>query len=689
MADRLRVTELDFDTIKTNLKTFLKQQSEFQDYDFDGAGLSVLIDLLAYNTHYNAYYVNMVANEAFLDTALLRDSAVSHAKTLGYVPHSVRAPIAYINFTVDSTSYTPATLTIPEGFSFLSNQIDSKSYNFVVLNNGVSDISVSKTGTNFIFSNIAIYQGQLISYNVTYNLASNPKQIFTLPDDNIDTTTLKVTVQPSVSNTASSVYTKVTDVVDVTASSEVFFLQEERSGKYQIYFGNDVVGKSLPDGASVTTTYLLTNGTAANKANNFVATATLTDSLGNSQTNFTITPVSAAAGGSDRESVDDIKFSASAQFSTQNRLVTFKDYESYILNNYPNLDSVSVWGGEENVPPVYGKVFVSLKPAANYYISETEKQRIIDEIISPKSIVAVQTEILDPEYLYLIIENTVQYDSKKTTSSEAALKQAVRNAVLGYRDRELNKFDSRFILSKLQDDVDETDWNAILGSETTVRVQRRFEPQLNTSASYTIKYNVPLHRGTITNKLTSTEFVVNDSNGVSRTVTFDEIPQSFSGIASVLVTNPGTGYTTAPTVTITGDGTGATATATIVNGAIQSIDITNRGIDYTRAIVTITGGNGYGATATAVIDARTGVLRTIYYDTNAERQVVDSTAGEIDYDTGIITINDINVRSVSSDDGLIRLTIEAEKGIIQSVRNTIITIDETDPTSIVTTLETV
>ena len=175
MADRLRVTELDFDTIKTNLKTFLNQQAEFTDYDFDGAGLSVLIDLLAYNTHYNAYYVNMVANEAFLDTALLRDSAVSHAKTLGYVPHSVRAPIAYINFTVDSTSYTPATLTIPEGFSFLSNQIDSKSYNFVVLNNGVSDISVSKTGTNFIFSNIAIYEGQLISYNLwlikNYNMS--------------------------------------------------------------------------------------------------------------------------------------------------------------------------------------------------------------------------------------------------------------------------------------------------------------------------------------------------------------------------------------------------------------------------------------------------------------------------------------------------------------------------------------
>jgi hypothetical protein len=683
MADRLRISELDFDTIKSNLKTFLNQQSEFTDYDFDGAGLNILLDILAYNTHYNAYYLNMVANEAFLDTALLRDSAVSHAKTLNYVPHSTRAPVAIIDFSVESNTTTAATMTISDGFSFLSNQIDSKSYNFVVLD----DVTVTKANSKFVFENLEIYEGQLVTYNFTHNSATNPKQVFTLPDNNIDTTTLKVTVAPSVGNTSTSVYNKVTDILNVDGTSEVFFLQEERSGKYQIYFGNDVVGKSLPDGASVSTTYLLNNGTAANKANNFVATATLTDSLGNSQTNFTITPVSAAAGGADRESVDDIKFSAAAQFSTQNRLVTFKDYESYILNNYPNLDSVSIWGGEDNVPRVYGKVFVSLKPTANYYISEAEKQRIIDEIISPKAIVAVQTEILDPEFLYLIVESSVQYDAKKTNNSETAIKQSIRNAVLSYRDRELNKFDTRFILSKMQDDIDDTDLNAILGSETIVRVQKRFKPAIGVSQAYTINFNVPLHRGTISNKLVSSEFGVNDSNGVRRNVTFEEIPQSFSGITSISITNPGVGYTTAPTVTITGDGTGATATATIVNGSIQSIDVSNRGIDYSRAIITITGGGGYGATATAVIDARTGVLRTIYYDTNAERQIVDSTAGTIDYDTGVITIDDINIRSIDTDDELIRLSIESEKGIIQSVRNTILTIDEEDPTSIVTTLE--
>jgi hypothetical protein len=682
MANRLRVTELDFDTIKSNLKTFLNQQTEFQDYDFEGAGLSVLLDILAYNTHYNAYYLNMVANESFLDTALLRDSAVSHAKTLGYIPYSSAAPVANIDFVVNSGTTTPATLTIPSGFSFLSNQIDSKSYNFVVL----EDTIVTKSNTSFYFDNLQIYEGQLVTYNFSYNSASNPKQVFVLPDDNIDTNTIQVSVSPAVANTATSVYSKVTDILNVSATSEVYFLEENRNGKYQIYFGNDIVGKALADGATIGIRYLITNGTAANKANNFVATSTLTDSIGNSQTNFTVNPVSAAAGGATRESVDNIKFSARAQFSTQNRLVTFKDYESYILNNYPNIDSISVWGGENNVPPVYGKVFVSLKPKSNYFISETEKQRIIDDIISPKAIVAVQTQILDPEYLYLIVETSVQYDPKKTTSTEAALKNAITNSILLYRNTFLNKFDARFILSKMQDYVDNVDTNSIIGSEATVRVQRRFEPQLNQSASYTINYNVPLHRGTLTNKLTSTQFTVFDITGVIRTAQLEEIPQSFTGISSIQITNPGTGYTTTPTVTINGDGVNATAEAVIVNGKIQTINITNRGTDYTRATISITGGNGYGAEALAVIDGRTGTLRTVYYDSLAQRQIINSNAGTVDYDNGIITINDIRFLTVDSADGLIRVTIEAEKGIIQSVRNTILTIDETDPIAISTTL---
>ena len=678
MANRLRVTELDFDQIKTNLKTYLKQQSQFQDYDFEGSGLNILLEVLAYNTHYNAYYLNMVANESFLDTAILRDSVVSHAKMLNYVPYSYTSPVAQINVTIDSGTTAPAELSIPKGYTFLSNLIDGTSYSFVTLDN----YTVTKSNTSFYFENVEIYEGQLVTYNYSYTEIDNPKSIFTINDTSVDTTTITVTVKPNSSNTQSTLYSKVTDILDITSTSEVFFLQEGRNGNYQIYFGDDVVGKKLPDGAIVSITYLKTKGDLANKADAFIGT----QNIGTYST-FTIDTVSSAAGGSTNENVDSIKYSAAAQYATQNRLVTVKDYEAYIKTNYPSVDSLSVWGGEDEIPKVFGKVYIALKPKNGYYISETEKQRIIDEIINPKSIVSVQAEIRDTQYLYLLIENLVQYDTKKTSSDEQTLKNNIKQTVINYKTTYLDKFNSTFIQSKMQDSIDSVDANAIVGSETIVRLQRRFTPKLNESASYTIKYNVPLHRGTLTNRLTSTAFTVNDTTGVSRYALFEEAPQSYTGVSDIQITNPGSGYVTTPTVTISGDGTGATAEAVIVNSKIQSITITNRGTDYTRAIVTITGGSGYGAEAVAVIDGRTGTLRTIYYDSLAQRQIINSNAGTIDYNNGIITINDIRLTSVDSTDGLIRLNIEAEKGIIQSTRDTIITIDVDDPGSILTTLE--
>jgi hypothetical protein len=682
MADRLRVTELDFDTIKSNLRAFLNQQTQFSDYDFEGSGLSVLLDVLAYNTHYNAYYLNMVANESFMDTALLRDSVVSHAKSLGYVPHSMKAPVAIINFEVVSGSNTPSTLTIPAGYSFLSNQIDSKVYNFVVL----SDTTVSKANNSFYFENLELYEGQLINYAFPYNKSSNPKQIFTLPDTNIDTTTIKVAVAPSAVSTSVSVYTLVTNVVDITFTSEAFYLQESKGGQYQIYFGDDFIGKSIPDGGIVSVSYLLTNGVSANKANNFVGALTLSDSLAETLTNFTVTPISSAAGGAERETVDDIKFSAVAQYSTQNRLITTKDYESYIRKNYPSVGSLSVWGGEEESPPVYGKVFLSLKPKTNYYISETEKQRIIDEIIKPKSIVAVETIILDPEYLYLLLENKVQYNTSKTTQTSESLKNSIKNAILLYNTTNLSKFDSTLVLSKLQDAIDSVDLNAIVGSECTLKLQKRFEPNLGVASTYQINFHSELYRGTVTNKLTSTEFTGYDNDGILRNVQIEEVPDSYTGVSSVEVVSGGSGYTTAPIVTITGDGYGATAVAVVVNGKIESINVTNRGQEYSRALITITGGNGYGASAIPVLDTKFGTLRTIFYNTSAERQIINPAIGTINYSTGLVTLNDLRVMTVLTTDGLIRLTIESEKGIIRSTKNTIITIDSDDSSAIATEL---
>jgi hypothetical protein len=685
MTDRLRVTELDFDQIKQNLKTFLQSQSEFTDYDFEGSGLNILLDILAYNTHYNSYYVNMVANEAFLDTALLRDSVISHAKVLGYVPYSRKAPLATVNFTAVTSNTSTSTLTIPKGFSFLSNEIDGISYNFVTL----QETTVTKSNTNFSFLELPIYEGQLVTYNYTYDNSTNPKQIFSVLDSGVDISTLTVTVQASATKTEIETYSLATDSSNVTTTSPIFYLQENRGEKYDIYFGNNVIGKALTNGNIVSMTYLITNGSAANKANNFVATATLADSLGNSLIDFTIDPVGEASGGAERESVDEIKFGAPLQFTTQNRLITFKDYESFIKKNYPAIDSVSVWGGEDETPPTYGRVYIALKPKQNYYLSDVEKQRIIDEIIKPKAVVTVQTVIRDPEYLYLLIAPTVSYDSKKTVLTTDQLKTGIRNAILAYKQTYLDKFDSKFILSKVQDAVDATDANSIIGSKVSVRVQKRFKPSTNQSKPYTIYFNVPLRRGTISNKLSSTFFTVVDADGMDQVVQFDEIPQSFSGVSGINILNPGQGFTSAPTITITGDGTGANASATIVNGKIQNIEITNRGIDYTRATVSISGGGGYGAQAEAVIDARTGEIRTVYYDSNAQRQIVNAAAGTINYDAGIVTIGDIYIKSVSSTDGYIRLSVESEKGIISTTKNTIVTLDVDDPTSISTTLETV
>jgi hypothetical protein len=678
MANRLRVTELDFDQIKTNLKTFLKQQNKFQDYDFEGAGLNILLDVLAYNTHYNAYYLNMVANESFLDTAILRDSVVSHAKMLNYTPYSYTSPVAVINVTIESGTTTPEELSIPKGYTFQSDVIDGTSYSFTTLENH----TVTKSGTAFFFENIEIYEGSLVNYVFSYTEIDNPKGLFVLRDATIDTDSITVSVQPNSSNTAASVYTKVEDILEITADSEVFFLQEGRNGNYQIYFGDDVVGKKLPDGAFVTISYLITKGDVANKANAFIGT----ENIGTYST-FTIDVVDVAAGGSINESVDSIKFSAASQYATQNRLVTIKDYESYIKSKYPSVDSLSVWGGEDNVPKVFGVVYISLKPKTNYFISETEKQRIIEEIINPKSIVSVKAEIRDPQFLYILLENSVQYNTKKTSLDEQTIKNNIKQAIVLYKTTNLDKFNSTFIQSKLQEIIDATNGNSIVGSETSVRVQKRFQPKLGSSASYIVEFNLPLFRGTTTNKLTSTPFTVFDVTGVSRIAFFEETPQSFTGISEIQVTNSGIGYVTAPTVTISGDGTNATAEAVIVNSKIQSIKITNRGVDYTRAIVTITGGSGYGAEAVAVIDGRTGTLRTIYFDNLAQRQIINSNAGTIDYDNGIVNINDINFTTVDSSDGLVRLTIQSEKGIIQSTRDTIVTIDTDDPLSILTTLE--
>ena len=685
MADRLNVTELDFDSIKTSLRTFLRQQTEFQDYDFEGAGLSVLLDILAYNTHYNAYYLNMIANEAFLDSASLRNSVVSHAKRVGYTPRSVRAPRAIVTVNVATSSANAGSLTIPSGYSFSSSQLDGVSYNFVTIE---SNTTTTKVANNFIFTNVPIYQGQLASYSYTNSISSNPKQTFTIPDANIDTSTLKVSVTQSSSNTETIVYDLSTNALTVDSNSEVYYLQEGKGGEYEIYFGDDVLGKKIPDGGIISVEYLITDSAASNKANSFVSTV----SIGGFSTIF-VNSILAASGGTQRESVDSIKFAAPLSLLSQNRAVTKNDYIKLILQNYPSFEAVNVWGGEENDPPVYGKVFISAKPKLGFEVSDTEKDFVKNTILKPISVLTITPEIVDIDYNYLKIEANVFYNKSKMSLNDSELKAALKTVIQNYTDTNLNQFNSYFKFSGLETTID--DFNrAIISNEVTLFVAKKFRPDLINSDSYILDYGFELNRGTTNdNFYSSPDFTMRDEDGISRQCFFEEIPSSFTGLESVTVNNPGFGYTSTPTVTIVGDGTGAVATATIVNSKISKITVTNPGVGYTTAAVQITGGSGTSGSGLAVLEGRYGKLRISYFkadeiSSQSTKVVLNANKnsgiiGEIDYSLGKITITAFNPIAVNNDFGDISVHIKPKVSIIQSKLNKMLVLDSDDPTSVI------
>lgn len=679
MADRLKVTELDFDTIKTNLKNFLKQQTEFQDYDFEGSGLSVLMDILAYNTHYNAYYINMIANESFLDTALLRNSVVSHAKKLGYVPRSASAPKAVIDVTIDSGTSTPGFLTIPKGYSFLSNDIDGVTYNFVTLENHTK----AKTGNTWIFNSIPIYEGQYNSYSYSYSQTDNPKQIFTIPDYSIDTKTLKVTVQESSTNTNITVYSMADGVLGSTGNDEVFFIQEGLDSQYQVYFGDNVFGKALPDGAIVTFEYLSTSGTGSNSANNFIATSSISG-----YSSIIVDSVVPASGGAPRETVDEIKFAAPLQTLSQNRAVTKNDYIKLIQQRYPYFDAVNVWGGEENNPPVYGKVFISAKPKLGFEVTDTVKDYLKNEILKPISVLTVTPEIVDVDYNYLRVNCELFYDPSKTTQTAYDFETSVRQLLLNYAEANLNQFNTYFNYSGMERSVQDYS-TSIVSNEIELYVGKKFRPDLINPNTYVLDWGFELSKGTTFDTFESTpDFTMIDQDGVQRQCFFEEVPSSFTGIESITVLNGGFGYTSTPTIEIIGDGVGASAQATIVNGKLAKITVTNPGINYTTASIRIVGGGGSIASATAILEGRYGYIRTSYYKvdelTNEHTKIVlYPNSGTIDYVLGTLTIPEFNPLAVNNDFGDITVMMKPKSNVIQSKLNKMLVLDANDPTSII------
>tara|TARA_Y100001954_G_scaffold216762_1_gene248251 strand:+ start:1620 stop:3761 length:2142 start_codon:yes stop_codon:yes gene_type:complete len=475
--NRLNVTELDYDQIRANLKTFMQNQTELVDYDFEGSALSTLIDVLAYNTFYNAFNANVQANELYLDTAQVRNNIVSHAKSLGYLPRSRTSPFADLDVTVNSPSGTPSSLTVSRGTKF-SSTINNKKFNFVNLESK----TISPVGGVYKFSALRINQGTLKTFTYTVD-DSDTRQKYEIPDTNVDTNSMVVKVFPNAASSNSDIYSLVSNIVNVTGTSEVYFLQEGLDGKYEIYFGDNSFGKKLAAGNVVSIEYLVTDGVEANNATSFALEGNI---QGN--TNVTLALVNKAAGGAAREDIESIRFNAPLSFLSQNRVVTADDYSTIIKNQYANAETVSVWGGEENDPPEYGKVFVSVKPKNAATLTASEKAFIKDSILKPKNIVSITPELIDPTFLYIKLGVFVKYDPNLTSLTAGELTQKVRQVISDYNDTNLKKFDGVFRHSQLLGEIDNAD-TSILNSTCNVSIQKRLTPTLNQALKYVVNFD--------------------------------------------------------------------------------------------------------------------------------------------------------------------------------------------------------
>jgi hypothetical protein len=497
---RIKVNSLDFDEIKANLKDFLRGQDKFQDYDFEGSAFSILLDVLAYNTHYNALYTNLAVNEMFLDSASKRASVVSLAKMLGYVPNSARCAKAYVNATITAPTYNPDVVTLPSGQPFLTS-IDGVSYTFY----NTSDVTTVAAGGFYTFTNVELIEG----IPLTYSYYIQPGQKYIIPNANVDLSTLKVKIRETATDDTFIVYTAAETMTELSSTTKSYFVKELDDGVYEVYFGDGVVGYKPVDGNYLTFEYFVSSLDAPNGSNTFsyAGTALLGSGL-------TVVASTAALGGSAPEDIDSIKYNAPRLFAAQNRAVTTEDYKSLIYKNFPQADSIVVWGGEDNDPPVYGKTFICIKPTDTNKLTESQKDYIKNNIIAPKSIVSITPEFIDPEYFNVQIDITAYYNAKISDKTPAQLETIIRDAIYNYNDTNLKKFDGVFRYSQLVGIVDNSD-PAIVNNTTKILVRREFTPRYNLSSEYKLNMINPIFNSTIpAESVLSTGFYIPNSANV-------------------------------------------------------------------------------------------------------------------------------------------------------------------------------
>ena len=583
---KLQVSELDFDKIKANLKTFLQSQTQFQDYDFEGSGLSILLDVLSYNTHYLSYIANMSTNEMYLDSADIRKNIVSLAKMLGYTPTSPRTPRAVIDVVVNNA--TGSSVTMQKGTVFTTT-VDKTDYQYVTN----ADTTISPVNGIYKFEDVTVYEGTLVTFKYT-NDVNDKDQKFVIPSSFADTSTLKVTVQNSSTDTTQSVYSLAGGYNSVSSDSKVYFIQEGQDGQYEIYFGDGIVGTKLEDGNIVILEYIVTNTSSSNGASKF----SLSGNIGGF-TNVTITTDSNSQGGAIAETNQSIKFNAPLQYAAQDRAVTATDYETLVKSIYPNANSVSAWGGEDDETPQYGVVNISIKAKSGTVLSDTSKADIVTQL-KPYNVASVRPVIKDPETTSVLIVSNVKYDAKATAKTAATLKADIIDKLTTYNASTLQKFDAVFRYSKVTGLIDSAD-DSILSNITTVKIRKDFQPLISTSAKYNIYFRNALY-------------------------------------------NPHSGH-----------------------------------MASAGGILTSSGFRIDGNTNECFFDDDGAGNVRLYYISSGVKNYLNSTQGTINYSTGAITINSLNIASISNIDGVastvIRLTVVPNSNDVVPVRDQIVEMD--------------
>lgn len=498
----ISINSIDFDGIKSSLKAFLQSQDTFRDYNFEGAGLNIMLDILAANTHYQAFYANMVANEAFLDSCRTIQSAASISKHLNYVPRSYRGAITYVDVYYNSLTEDQQNLVINgtplyllRGTTFTAKDASGRNMSFVATDN----YEIEYQSGQFVAKNVEIKQGTYSS--VSYVADNNNESLkYIIPDPTVDTTTILVRVQKSITDTQGNEYIwkESTDVNTLNSESRVYFVQRYED-KYEIYFGDGILGRSPENGNLISVTYLTTlgeqgNGIGRNETSlvhTFTNSSDSTSTVKIVQNSDGTYPVT--YGGAYIEDLSSIKYYAPKNYQAQDRAVTSDDYRTLIAREYSEgADSVFVWGGEDNEPPIYGKVFISLKPTNALKFTQSEKSAIARNIIKSRNLISITPEIVDPEYIYLIINCTVSYDQSKTSLTPKAMQQLVSTYIATYGDLYLDKFDRNFRYSNFLSYIDDIN-PSILSSDTDINLMRTIDPRFNISSNYTINYNNELY----------------------------------------------------------------------------------------------------------------------------------------------------------------------------------------------------